>query len=293
MFSPEEYVAQVNHAVNFLREKIGDFKPIFSLTLGSGLGVLAEQIDVVGHVDYKDIPHFPTLTVEGHKGELLWGYISGVPIIGLCGRKHYYELADNPNAMRRVTFPVQVMASLGVEIYFSTNAVGGLNLNYRTGDLMLVSDHIDLYLPDPLAGKFVDFGGNMVFQPQNTAYDANLQASFIFAARNVGEIEHLHHSGILVARTGRTYETAAVSRLLRSQGADAVGMSTIPEIIVAHNRGMKTIAVSIVTNVIDAEGINATSHEEVVAALNDPATANRLASIFSRFFEKWRLVDME
>ncbi len=289
-FSPEGYVAMVTEAAAFLKEKAADIEPIFCLTLGSGLAALGKLIDVACRIPYGEIPHFPTPTVSGHAGELIIGYLCGVPVIGLSGRKHYYEVATLPQAMRIVTFPVQVMASLGVKIYFSTNAAGGLDPSFKPGDLMVVTDHVDLYLPDPLLGPHLDFGGNWRFQPQHSAYSTELISMFQDAAQQTGERSNVHE-GIYTARTGPTYETAAVCRVLRSQGARAVGMSVIPEVIVATNRGMETIAVSIITNVVALDGTNATSHEEVMAALQDLRTARRLEAVFSRFFTNWKATD--
>ncbi len=186
--------------------------------------------------------------------------------------------------MRRVTFAVQVMASLGVKIYFATNAVGGLNLKFRKGDLMVIEDHIDLFMPDPTAGEYLDFGGNPVFQWQTSIYDPELGSLFLQAAMATQQIEHVH-AGIYTARTGRTYEASAVSRALRQLGADAVGMSVIPEAIVAFNRGMRVLGTSIITNVVDEQGNNPTSHGEVTGTLGDIVVLERLATVYPKFFQ--------
>ncbi|MBI4059643.1 purine-nucleoside phosphorylase [Candidatus Giovannonibacteria bacterium] len=290
-FSAEDYVWSVNFAAksiaNALLEKGTVFQPEIALTLGSGLGDLAEQIEPILAIPYQDIHGFPTLSVQGHKGEMVIGHLCGVPIIGLSGRKHFYEVAQEPYGMMQVVFPVHVMASLGVKTYFATNAVGALNQNFAVGDLMVIEDHIDFFMPDPLMGPHLDFGNNFYFQPQHTEYDRELGRLFWQAAYNSYEKGNVHH-GIYAARTGRTYETAATSRVLRQLGADAVGMSVIPEVIVATNRGMRTIAVSIVTNKIAEDGTNATSHEEVTAILESEAIKNRLTKTFRGFFEAYR-----
>ncbi len=272
-----------------LEGKPWSFKPQLALTLGSGLGDLAEQIEVLRKVPYGDIPNFPKLTVAGHKGELIMGYIRGVPVIGLFGRKHYYEMAGDSYGMMQVVFPIHVMACLGIPIYFATNAVGGLRAGFGVGDMMIIRDHIDLFMPDPLIGPHMAFDANLpYFQPQHTEYDADLREMFKQAAILTGNKQYVHE-GVYVARTGRTYESAATSRALRLLGADAVGMSVIPEVIVATNHGMKTMAVSLVTNVIAADGTNATSHKKVMKTLDDSATKQRLANVFLKFFELYRL----
>lgn len=260
-----------------------DFKPEFAITLGSGLGDLAKNIDVFATIAYEHISNFPKLNVQGHAGQMLIGYLAGVPIIGLSGRKHYYEVASELYGMLEVVFPIHVMASLGVKNYFATNAVGSLNEEYEVGDMMIIRDHIDLFMPDPLVGPHLDFGGNLYFQPQNNLYDKELSDLFHDMVLGSGFWGWVHN-GVYVARTGRTYETAAASRALRVLGADAVGMSVVPEIIVAANRGMRTMAVSIVTNTISHNGTNATSHEEVMAILNSEKIRTRLKISFSEFF---------
>ncbi len=287
-----KYVEETLVAAQYVREEIAQhvsgFIPVFALTLGSGLSGLAEEIQVVHRIPYADIPHFPILTVPDHKGELVVGHICGVPLIGLSGRKHFYEVARDPNGMDQVVFPVHVMANLGVKVYFATNAVGGLNVRYGVGNLMVIKDHIDLFMPDPLTGAHHDFGnGNLYFQPQNTEYAKWLRSLFHLASSRAGCKQNVHE-GVYVARTGRTYETAATSRALRMLGADAVGMSVIPEVVVATNRGMETLGVSMITNLIAADGTNATSHVEVMNILGSKEVKDRVRSLFSEFFAIYR-----
>ncbi len=181
MFDPQEYVRRVTEAAAFIRARFGTV-PDVALTLGSGLGKLADQIEVERVIPYSDIPHFPVPTAPGHAGELLLGYLHGVPIAGLSGRKHYNEVALQPDGIMEVVFAVHVMASLGVKVYFSTNAVGGLNENYGLGHMMVVRDHIDLFMPDPIAGQHLEFGDNNYFQPQDRHYGAELRSLFKQAA---------------------------------------------------------------------------------------------------------------
>jgi len=279
-------------ATQYVREqierKVSGFVPTFAVTLGSGLSGLAEEIEVIQTIPYLDIPRFPRLTVSGHKGELIAGYLYGVPVICLSGRKHFYEVARSPNGMDQVIFPVHVMANLGAKIYFATNAVGGLNVHYKVGDFMVIKDHIDLFMPDPLTGTHHDFGnGNSYFQPQNTEYAKWLRSLFHLAAGRARCKKNVHE-GVYVARTGRTYETAATSRALRILGADAVGMSVIPEVIVATNRGMETLGVSMITNLIAKDGTNATSHAEVVSILESKEVKSRARALFSTFFKMYQ-----
>lgn len=277
------YVSEVSEAADFIGVKFSNnkFSPIIALTLGSGLNKLADLIKPVAIIPYKDIPHFPISTVPGHEGILIAGYLEGVPMIGLKGRKHYYEVADQPRPMDIVTFPVHVAASLECKLYIATNAAGGLNPTYKVGDLMVIKSHIGLFQPNPLLGSQHNFGKNMFFQPQNTEYSPRLRTVFRSIDKSI-------HEGVYVALTGKTYETQAECLMLRAMGADAVGMSTIPEIIVATNRGMDTFGVSMITNAIAKDGTNATNHEEVTAVLNSKKTEEKLFRVFREFFKKTR-----
>jgi purine-nucleoside phosphorylase len=275
---PDTYISNVNEATDFIRSRIKDFSPRVAVTLGSGLNKLANLIDPVATIPYADIPHFPTLTVPGHEGVIIAGDLEGVPVIGLKGRKHYYEVADQPNAMDIVTFATHVVASLGCKLYIATNAAGGLNPDFHVGDLMAIKSHIGLFQPNPLL-QYHTFGNNERFQPQNGEYNEKFRKLF-------QSIDPSIRRGIYVAVTGPTYETEAECKMLRALGADAVGMSTVPEIIVATNRGMETMGVSMITNVIAADGTNATNHEEVLSVLNSKKTEEKLYSIFREFFRK-------
>lgn len=275
----DTYIEHIGKAVKFIKQKTKGFTPTVALTLGSGLNKLASLIDPVATIAYRDIPHFPTLTVAGHEGTLIAGHLEGVPIIGLKGRKHYYEVADQERPMDIVTFSVHVVAGLGCTLYIATNAAGGLNPKYNVGELMVLSSHIGLFLPSPLTGAFHNFGTNDFFQPQATEYDKNLRELF-------SSLDPSIHTGVYAAVTGRAYETQAECMMLRKLGADAVGMSTVPEVIVATNRGMKTCAASMITNVIAADGTNATNHKEVMAVLGSSQTEEKLFTIFRTFFKK-------
>lgn len=265
--------------------------PAFGIVLGSGLGDVADAIEDAHQVPYEDIPYFPKTTVEGHEGTLIVGKLEGVPVIGLKGRKHYYEVADQlyNNGILQTVFPVHVLADLGVPNYFVTNAAGGLNPSYNVGDAMVIRSHINL-LPNSLLGrqkKFLRLDGKPLwrFQPMNDAYDPYLRKMLL---NQKGFDPHVHE-GVYLAVTGPTFETDAESVAFRDGlFADAVGMSTAPEVIVARNRGMKVVGFSCITNKIAADGTNATNHEEVKAILDSKDVRQRLESIVHGFFAEYR-----
>jgi purine-nucleoside phosphorylase len=280
MKTSDPYISNVNAAVGVVRSRIKNFTPHVAITLGSGLNKLADLIEPVAVIPYVDIPHFPVLTAPGHEGTMILGHLAGIPVVGLKGRKHFYEVANQPNAMDTVTFAVHVAASLGCTLYISTNAAGGLNPDYHVGDLMVIKSHIGLFQPNPLLLRH-DFDSNELFQPQNGEYNTGLREIFRSIDKSI-------HEGVYVGVTGPTYETQSECLMLRTMGADAVGMSTVPEIIVATNRGMETFGVSMITNVIAKDGTNATSHEEVLSVLNSKKTEEKLYSIFREFFRKFK-----
>lgn len=275
----DQYVVKVKTAVDYLQNQWKGFRPVVALTLGSGLGKLAALIKPIAQISYSQIPHFPQTTVTGHEGTLIAGMLENVPVLGFKGRKHYYEVAHEPDGMDQVVYPIHVAASCGCSHYIATNAAGGLNQKFSLGDLMVISSHLDLFIRNPLLGSHHNFGENLYFQPQHGFYDKNLGQLF------QNNQPHIHH-GVYACLTGRTYESAADSMALRILGVDAVGMSTVPEIIIAANRGMKTLGISTITNIIAADGTNATNHEEVTAILNSPETENRLFTTYQTFFQK-------
>ena len=288
----ENYELHVNNAVDFLKRKIPDShrKNAWGVVLGSGLGDLAEQING-DKIPYSDIPNFPVPKADGHAGILHVGEIEGTPVIALQGRTHYYDVADEfaNNGILKTVFSVHVLANLGVQNYFVTNAAGGLNTNYNVGDIMAINAHINM-IPNPLLGRpksFLRVDNNEPvwrFQPMNEAYDPALTELLMNAGR---EFPGRVHQGVYLALTGPTYETDAESRAYRDGlGADAVGMSTAPEVIVARNRGMKVVGFSCITNCIDEDGRNATNHEEVKRILEHIETRERLSTIVKGFFKR-------
>ncbi len=290
----DHYVGFVAAAADFIKRNLWTDTPSFGIVLGSGLNDLVDQFEEPKTIiPYADIPHFPTPTVLGHVGNMHIGSIQGVPVIGLQGRTHYYEVADHPFnvGMLQVVFPVHVLATLGVKNYFATNAAGGLNSSYHVGDIMIITSHNGQLLPNPLAGQFQPFTtleGKTVerFQPMNGAYDPELRS--LLSTSGEAFADHVHE-GTYIAVPGPTYETEAECKAFRDGWkGDAVGMSTAPEVIVARNRGMKAVGFSCITNVIGPDGTNATSHEEVQAVLTSSTTRDRLSTIVRTFFSLYK-----
>ncbi|MCM3714837.1 purine-nucleoside phosphorylase [Alkalihalobacillus oceani] len=245
----------VQQAVDYINGKIGE-KPTIGLILGSGLGVLAEEIEQPVSIPYKEIPHFPVSTVAGHAGQLVIGSLQGKTVVAMQGRFHFYE----GYSMDTVTFPVRVMKELGVNIVIVTNAAGGVNESFQAGDLMLITDHINNMSQNPLIGpNDPDFG--VRFPDMSNAYSPSLRQ----VAKE--QAAHLHISvkeGVYVANTGPCYETPAEVKMIRKLGGDAVGMSTVPEVIVARHAGLDVLGISCISNM--AAGIlpQPLDHEEVI-----------------------------
>ena len=246
---------QLKQAKEFLQDRLKN-KPTVGLILGSGLGVLADQMSQPIRVPYQDIPGFPTSTVAGHAGQLVAGELNGVAVVAMQGRFHYYE----GYGLDSVTFPVRVMKAIGIEKLFVTNAAGGLNEAFKPGDLMLITDHINNTGQNPLIGPNDDQQG-VRFPDMSTAYTPDLQK----LARQVAtELSIDLKEGVYVWNTGPTYETPAEVRMLQAVGGDAVGMSTVPEVIVARHVGLDVLGLSCISNM--AAGIldEVLSHDEVI-----------------------------
>lgn len=234
-----------------IKSKIS-FEPEVGIILGTGLGGLAEDIDVVATLEYKDIPNFPVSTVEGHKGRLIFGMLGGKRVVAMQGRFHYYEGYEP----WQVVLPVRVMKYLGIKYLFVSNASGGVNVNFHTGDLMVITDHINL-IPNPLIGPNIAELGPR-FPDMSDAYNPEL----IAVARKIAEKESIKlQYGCYVGGTGPTFETQKEYGYFKSIGGDAVGMSTTPEVIAARHMGIPVFAVSVITNV-GLSGEKST-HEEV------------------------------
>lgn len=231
-------------------------KPQIGLILGSGLGVLADEIENAVAISYSEIPHFTKSTVAGHKGQLVIGNLEGKTVVAMQGRFHYYE----GHGLDAVVFPVRVMKALGVETILVTNAAGGINTSYTPGDLMLIADHINLTSQNPLIGPNDETVG-VRFPDMSEAYSKRLRE----LAKGIANEQGISlQEGVYCGLTGPTYETPAEIRMLRILGGDAVGMSTVPEVIVARHIGLEVLGISCISNM--AAGIleQPLNHEEVI-----------------------------
>ena len=244
-------------------------RPRTAIILGTGLGHLAEEIEIVDEFAYKDIPNFPVSTVEGHSGKLIFGRLGDKNVMALQGRFHYYEGYN----MKQVTFPVRVMYELGIKTLFVSNAAGGMNPDFKIGDLMLITDHINFMPEHPLHGP--NFPTGPRFPDIHEAYDHKLldMARSIAKEKGIRTVE-----GVYLATQGPTFETPAEYKMYHTFGADAVGMSTVPEVIVAHHCGIRTFGISIITDLGIEGQIVEVSHEEVQRAAN--AVQPLMADIF-------------
>lgn len=247
---------KIHETTEFLRSR-GIAKPDAGIILGTGLGALANKIENAMEIDYADIPNFPVSTVEGHEGKLIFGDFGHKKIIAMKGRFHYYE----GYRTEELALPVRVMKFLGIKCLFLSNAAGGLNPNFRIGDIMIITDHINL-LPNPLIGKNDDRIGPR-FPDMSETYDKYL----IKKALLIAEDHKIKvRTGVYLSTTGPTFETPSEYKFFRIAGADAVGMSTTPEVIIARHMGLPCFAVSIITD-LGVEGkIEYTTHESVKTA---------------------------
>jgi purine-nucleoside phosphorylase len=272
------YFEQANEAAAYLQSKLGHLTPRIAIVLGSGLGAVADAVESPVFVPYADIPHFPQSTVEGHSGRIVAGQLGGIPVLVMQGRVHYYE-GYTP---QQVTFPMRVLGRLGIQTVILTNAAGGIRENYQIGDLVLLSDHINMLGFNPLIGPNEPrFGSSpasgLRFFDMTQAYSIELRSLAQTAARADGPALH---EGVYLATSGPSFETPAEIRAFRALGADLVGMSTVPETIVARHMGIDVLGISCVTNL--AAGISATnlSHQEVFEA--GSRVQHRLAQLFIR-----------
>ncbi|HTK82247.1 MAG TPA: purine-nucleoside phosphorylase [Bacteroidota bacterium] len=250
---------QISEAVAYIR-KHTKMRPEIGIILGTGLGGLVKEIrkDIV--LDYEEITHFPISTVESHKGKLIFGTLSGKKIVAMQGRFHFYE----GYSMQQVTFPVRVMFKLGVKTLITSNAVGGMNPDFRRGDIMVITDHINLQGDNPLIGPNDEEMGPR-FPDMSEPYTQKLMDLAQSVASDL-KIDLRH--GVLVAVQGPNLETKSEYRFLRTIGADAVGMSTVPEVIVAVHMGMRVLSFSIITDECVPETLRPVTMEEVVAVAN-------------------------
>lgn len=245
---------KIKETAEYIRSQMTT-QPYIGIILGTGLGNLATQITDRLEIPYKSIPNFPISTVEGHSGKLIIGKLGGVDVMAMQGRFHYYEGYN----MKEVTFPVRVMHAVGIDTLFVSNASGGVNPDFEIGDLMIITDHINVFPEHPLRGKNYNELGPR-FPDMSEAYDKQLiaKAKQIASENNIRVVE-----GVYVGTQGPTFETPAEYRYFRAIGGDAVGMSTVPEVIVANHAGMRVFGMSIITDLGVPGKIVEVSHEEV------------------------------
>lgn len=244
---------KINETTEFLRSE-GVLDPVAGIILGTGLGGLTAGIENSIEIDYRNIPNFPVSTVEGHDGKLIYGDLGGIKVVAMKGRFHYYE-GYGPE---QVSFPVRILKYLGIKCLFLSNAAGGVNPDFQIGDIMVITDHINL-LPNPLIGQNDDRIG-VRFPDMGEAYDKDLISKAMLIA---GKHKIRIHKGVYLATSGPTFETPSEYRYFRIIGADAVGMSTTPEVIVARHMNMPCFAVSVITD-LGVEGkIEYVTHESV------------------------------
>jgi len=262
-------IQQIEETVRFILA-VYPAKPRVGIVLGSGLGNLSREITVEKEISYTDIPHFPVSTVEGHQGRLIFGSLGGRKVVILSGRFHYYE-GYSPD---QVVFPIRVLKFLGVETLLLSNAAGGMNLGFRVGDLMIIRDHISLFTVNPLLGKNEDELGPR-FPDMSEPYNRELIRK---AKAIAGRLEIEVHEGVYAGVTGPTFETRAEYKLLHIAGGDAVGMSTVQEVIAARHVGLSVFAMSVITDLGIREEDNIITHEEVLQAA--AAAEPKLTALF-------------
>lgn len=255
----EQMLAKIQQSATYIKKQITSL-PKIGLILGSGLGELADEIANAVKLPYEEIPHFPTSTVEGHSGQIVIGELEGKSVIAMQGRFHYYE----GYSMQEVTFPVRVMKELGIDLLIITNAAGSMNKTIAPGEFMIITDHINMTGQNPLIGPNIDELGPR-FPDMSHAYTKE----YIPFIENIGEKLNIKlHKGVYIGISGPTYNTGAELIMHRKLGGDAVGMSTVPEVIVARHAGLKIIGISCITDMAIGEEIQGITHDEVVAVAN-------------------------
>lgn len=253
----EEQKTKINATVAYLNNR-KTINPHIAIVLGSGLGGLTQELDIIDEIPYTDIPNFPISTVPGHKGTLIFGRLNGVEVVVLNGRFHYYE----GYSMDVVTYPEHVFCGIGIKTIILSNAAGGMNPSFKVGDIMIINDHINFFGTNPLIGRNDDELGPR-FPDMSEVYSHRLIA---LAEEKAVEQSIPIQKGVYIGVTGPCFETPSEYRAYRILGADAVGMSTVPEAIVSHHRGMEIFALSVITDMGGLEEVEKASHEEVLAA---------------------------
>uniref|UniRef100_A0A7V4JPI4 Purine nucleoside phosphorylase n=1 Tax=Thermodesulfobacterium geofontis TaxID=1295609 RepID=A0A7V4JPI4_9BACT len=273
-----QYFKKVEETYQFLKEN-APFIPDIIITLGTGLSSLGEKTEKVKSIPYKEIPNFPISTVETHKGELIFSYLEDKKVAILQGRFHYYE----GYSAKELTFPLRVLTLFKPKIYIVSNAAGGLNLSFKAGDIMVIKDHINLIPDNPLRGINNEAWGPR-FPDMSCAYDFDLKELFKKVSQKLNEQVK---EGVYVAVPGPSLETPAETRFLRMIGADAVGMSTVPEVIVAVHAGLKVLGISVISNVNDPDNFKPILFSEVVE--QSKKTEKRLEKIIRAFIRELKI----
>ncbi|MFA5670296.1 MAG: purine-nucleoside phosphorylase [Balneolaceae bacterium] len=271
----EQFRAKRDEAVNYIKTQT-DFKPEYLIILGSGLGQLAEEIEMEITISYDKIPHFPVSTVESHAGRLLFGMLGGKAVVAMQGRFHYYE----GYTMQQIGLPVRIAKALGAHTLFVSNACGGLNTNFRRGDVMLINDHINFLADNPLIGPNDDELGPR-FPDMSEPYTSRLiDIAETVALENAIKL----HQGVYLSVSGPALETKAEYRFMRQLGADTVGMSTVPEVIAAVHMGMEVLGLSAITDECFPDSLTAVNFEHVLegAAMAEPKMTKILTGVLER-----------
>jgi len=269
--------AEAQAAADYVRQRVGAAfdAPVCGIVLGSGLGGLAAQIEPATRIPFSHVPGFPAATVAGHAGQLIIGHLAERPVVVMAGRFHMYE----GHAASLAAFPVRVMHALGAPVYFASNAAGGVRRTFNPGDLMVIADHMNLMFRNPLAGPLE--AGDERFPDMSDPYDPALQSLLHESAATIGATLQV---GVYCGLLGPTYETPAEVRMLERLGADAVGMSTVPEVVVARALGMRVAAVSCITNKAAGMSLQPLNHEEVVET--GRAVAERFEALVTEFVRR-------
>ncbi|NQZ76042.1 MAG: purine-nucleoside phosphorylase [Ekhidna sp.] len=268
-------VEKISKTAEFLRER-GFDKPEIGIILGTGLGVLADDIEIEQELVYSNIPNFPIATVEFHKGKLLFGTLGGKKVVAMQGRFHYYE----GHTMEQVVFPVRVMKELGISKLIISNAGGCMNLDWKKGELMLIDDHINLQPDNPLRGHEASAFGP-IFTDMSQPYDAEINGYLEEIAKSNNIVLN---KGVYVSVTGPSLETRAEYRFLRMIGADVVGMSTVPEVIAANQMGLPVSAISVLTDFCDPDHLEPINIDDIIATAK--AAEKDLVVLIKNLLEK-------
>lgn len=265
----------IRSTADFIKGRVGEM-PAYGIILGTGLGDLVNHMEITAELNYKDIPDFPVSTVEGHTGRLIFGNLGGKYVMAMQGRFHYYEGYD----MKQVTFPVRVMRQLGVKTLFVSNAAGGMNKEFRVGDVMVITDHINLFPENPLRGRnYEELGPRFPAMTEAYSHRMIALADEIAAADGIRLMR-----GVYVGTAGPTFETPSEYEYFRIIGGDAVGMSTVPEVIVANHAGMEVFGLSVITDLGGKDVTEVPTHEEVqkAAVKAQPTMCRIITEMLSR-----------